>query len=114
MRQEVRMRRALAVLGSIGEGGGLREAAKAAGVGVETLVRWFGEAEFREELRRLTERESEGVRGEVWRALLEKCRAGDSSAIRLYFDLQDRKKEREEAAPAVIVDDIPGEKSEEL
>ncbi len=113
MKRELRRKRALAVLGSIEAGGGLREAAKAAGTSAETLIKWLGEAAFREELRVLTERESEGVRGEVWRALLEKCRAGDSSAIRLYFDLKDRKKEREETAPAVIVDDIPGEKQEE-
>ncbi len=110
MKPDWRMKRALSVLGSIEEGGSLAEAAKAAGVSAETLIRWFGRSEFREEVRQLTEQESDSVRAEVWRALLDKCRAGDSAAIRLYFDLKDRKKEKAEIAPAVIVDDIPPDK----
>ncbi len=107
MKRDWRMKRALAVLGSIQEGGSLSEAAEAAGVSAETLIRWFGRSEFREGVRQLTEQESDSVRAEVWRALLDKCRAGDSTAIRLYFDLKDRRQEKAEAPPAVIVDDIP-------
>ncbi len=109
-----RMKKALAVLGGIESGGNLETAAQAAGVSEETLLRWLGTEKFREEVRDWTERESESVRGEVWKALLDKCRAGDSSAIRLYFDLKDRKKETGEARAAVIVDDIPGKGGRKL
>ena len=104
-----RMRRALSVLGSVSNGGSLQQAADAAGVSTETLLRWFDQPRFRDQLRSLTEQESDSARAEVWRALLDKCRAGDSSAIRLYFDLKDRGHDQNSTAssPVVIIDDIP-------
>lgn len=107
MKFDSRMQKALAVLASIHAAGSSADAAKAAGVSLDTLLKWFSHPEFRDRLRLMTEQESDSARAEVWHALLEKCRAGDSSAIRLYFDLKDRKSDPLPSThQVIIIDDI--------
>ena len=103
MKASIRKQRALAAFRK--ECCGMAEAAETAGVSVERLEVWLADPEFRAEVGRAIDDCSDRARGEIWRALLEKCRAGDAAAIRLYFDLKNRKK-GETAERAVILDDI--------
>ena len=57
-----------------------------------TFYKWWDNPAFRTYLQLQTERVAGSALCSVWRALIKKCKTGDVSAIKLYFEMRSKNK----------------------
>ncbi|HIW47880.1 MAG TPA: hypothetical protein H9687_01195 [Firmicutes bacterium] len=84
--------------------GDLEAACAQTGIGMGVLYKWLGEEPFRKYLQEQMEKRTYGEMPAVWRALMQQCVKGNVTAIKLYFELQNRNKTS--GTGVKIVDDI--------
>ncbi|MGI5894258.1 MAG: phBC6A51 family helix-turn-helix protein [Candidatus Merdivicinus sp.] len=104
-----KQKRAIAALTGMDAEQAAIDAAKAAGVSLETICSWLTDGEFRRQFKELADRESDAERAAVWRALVEQCASGNLAAIKLYFELKDGsalKRSAKSSDSIKIIDDI--------
>lgn len=82
-----------------------------AGVPSRTFYNWMKDERFLKYLSDQVDLYTDGELPEVWKALIMQCVRGDTSAIKLYFELKGKYKqtvEHEGSLGVKIIDDIPG------
>ncbi|MEG2596822.1 MAG: phBC6A51 family helix-turn-helix protein [Oscillospiraceae bacterium] len=95
----------------------MKAVAEALNVSAQTIYRWLKNADFNRYLEELVEQQMLESEASIWKTLLGRCRAGDLSAIKLYFDLRTKNRSREqneEQTPVQIIDDVPNISFEEI
>lgn len=70
------------------------------GVARSTLHRWFRDPEFTRYVDELIDTYTDSELGTVWKALIKRCYAGDTKAIKLYFELKGKYKQQVEHSVA--------------
>lgn len=58
------------------------------GISHETFYKWIKQKEMLDYIEQLVERYTDGELAAVWKALVKKCKGGDTQAIKLYFELK--------------------------
>ncbi len=58
-----------------------------------TFYKWWDDPNFRAYLQLQVEKFIGCAQWSIWRALIKKCRAGDVSAIKLYFEMRSKTKQ---------------------
>lgn len=61
---------------------------EAIGISHETFYKWIKEKEMLDYIEQLVDRYTDGELAAVWKALVKKCKGGDTQAIKLYFELK--------------------------
>lgn len=74
--------------------GNKTELLKKAGVSRSTLYRWLKDSEFVNYVNELIDLYADGELGAVWKALINRCKAGDVQAIKLYFEIKGKYRQR--------------------
>lgn len=91
------------------------ELLKKTGVPRTTFYRWLKNQEFIQYVNELIKLHTDSELGTVWNALIERCKVGDVAAIKLYFEMKGKYKQKIETdfQPVFIIDDIPLNNDEE-
>lgn len=88
------------------------------GVSHATLYRWLGDDEFKKYVSELIDEYTDAELGDVWKALIKRCKSGDIQAIKLYFELKGKYNQNvnlKADSIVQIIDDIPeGEDNDEV
>ena len=61
---------------------------EAVGISHETFYKWIKQKEMLDYIEQLVDRYTDGELAAVWKALVKKCKGGDTQAIKLYFELK--------------------------
>lgn len=61
---------------------------EAIGISHETFYKWIKQKEMLDYIEQLVDRYTDGELAAVWKALVKKCKGGDTQAIKLYFELK--------------------------
>ncbi len=86
------------------------ELCKKVGIDRSTFYKyWLKNDNFVEFVDKLIDRHTDAQLGSVWRALIKKCVAGDTQAIKLFFELKGKYKQRVDVSGGVTV--ISGEEN---
>lgn len=67
-----------------------------------TFYRWMGEREYLDFISSLIDRYTDSELASVWKALIRQCKAGDISAIRLYFELKGKYRQQIDLGGSVV------------
>ncbi len=89
-----------------------KELYEAVGISHDTFYRWIKDDEIISYADELIEKYTDAELSAVWKALLIKCKRGDTQAIRLFFELKGRYNQNVNVSGIGIVqilDDIPGD-----
>lgn len=69
-----------------------KDIAQMAGIGETTLYRWLRKPEFIKIVNDLIDKYANAELGMIWKALAKECSKGNVQAMKLYFEVQDKKK----------------------
>ncbi len=72
------------------------EVAEAADVSERAIYKWLNDEKFVEALNREVEKYTDGETARVWKALVREAADGDVSAIKLFFELKNKYRDRKE------------------
>lgn len=84
------------------------EMCKILNVARSTFYRWLEKEEYREYLDHLIGLYTDGELSQVWHCLFQRIKAGDTAAIKLYFELKGKYKQDVQVSmsPVQIIDDF--------
>ncbi len=72
--------------------GDVGELCRQMGIRPATFYKWWDDPAFRAYLQQHMEKYISAAQWSIWRALVKKCKAGDVSAIKLYFEMRSKTK----------------------
>ena len=72
------------------------EVAEACGINESTLYGWLKKESFIKLVNKKLDKYTDKALPEVWDALIEKAKGGDTQAIKLYFEMKNKYKDRKE------------------
>lgn len=76
-----------------------------ANVPKSTFYRWMQDKRFIRYIQEQLDAVTDSELPEVWRALIQKCKRGDTSAIKLYFEMKDMYVDRKEVKVLTKLED---------
>lgn len=83
--------------------GNISQLCEEIGVSRTTYYRWLDDAQFKEYASMLVEKYADSKLSGVWKALIKKAETGDLSAIKLFFELQNKNKTQNDAGYPVVI-----------
>ncbi len=89
-----------------------KELYETVGISHDTFYKWIKDDEIISYVDKLVEKYTNAELSAVWKALLIKCKCGDTQAIKLFFELKGRYNQNVNVSGVGIVqilDDIPGD-----
>lgn len=87
-----------------------RELYETVGISHDTFYKWIKDDAILSYAEKLIDKYTDADLGAVWKSLILKCRAGDTQAIKLYFELKGKYKQNVQVSGTgvvQIIDDIP-------
>ena len=87
-----------------------KELYETVGISHDTFYKWIKDEAVLSYAEKLIEKYTDADLGTVWKALILKCRTGDTQAIKLYFELKGKYKQNIQMSGSgviQIIDDIP-------
>ena len=89
-----------------------KELYETVGISHDTFYKWIKDDEIISYADKLIEKYTDAELSAVWKALLMKCKFGDTQAIKLFFELKGRYNQNVSVSGVGVVqilDDIPGD-----
>jgi len=83
--------------------GNITELCEEIGVSCSTYYKWLDNSQFTDYVSSLIDKYADSELGSVWRALLEKIKKGDMSAIKLYFEMRVKHKQQNDDVGVVVI-----------
>lgn len=72
----------------------ITEMCKEVGISRKTFYKWFEDGEYAKYITYLIDKSTDSELAGVWKKVIEKCLAGDTQMIKLYFELKGKCKQQ--------------------
>ena len=81
------------------------------GINEETFYKWLKDEGFKKYMEDAVSAHIIGENPKVVKSLIDQCKKGNSTALKIYFDLKNKEKSETEKIYVTILDDVPNEKN---